>query len=147
MTPRTLKNIGASARARLLARSRETGEDFQLLFPPLQHVCRIAVDDGVLLVQALAATFEGRPASTGDIPHALTAGFYADITRGERWRSYLTKRGCLSAPTDFGVVGELVTVFLTPPWRALSRRDRFEAAWPPGGPWQPEARERSGGDV
>ena len=33
VTPRTLRNVGASARARLLARSRETGEDFPV--PPL----------------------------------------------------------------------------------------------------------------
>ena len=31
MTKRPLKNVGASVRARLLARSRETGEDFQSL--------------------------------------------------------------------------------------------------------------------
>ncbi len=31
MTTRPLKNVGASVRARLLARSRETGEDFQFL--------------------------------------------------------------------------------------------------------------------
>ena len=31
MTKRRLKNVGASVRTRLLARSRETGEDFQSL--------------------------------------------------------------------------------------------------------------------
>ena len=48
---------------------------------------------------------------------------------------------------DAGVVGELVMLFLTPPRRALTRGDRFATAWPPGGPWRPEARARSGGDV
>ena len=96
--------------------------------------------DGARLVQALAATFEGRPAPTDDIPLSLTTGFYSDTTRGERWRTYLAKRGRLRAPVDFGTVGELVKLFLTPPWYALSHRDRFATAWPPGGPWQPATR-------
>ena len=103
--------------------------------------------EGVPLVQALGAAFRGRPMSTDDIPLPLTTGFYTDAARGERWRTYLTKRGRLRAPQDFGAVGELIRLFLTPPWRALSRGLRFEAAWPPGGPWQPETRVRSGGAV
>ena len=103
--------------------------------------------DGARLVQALAATFETRRASTDGIPLPLTTGFYGNTTRAERWRAYLTKRGRLRAPVDFGAVGELVKLFLTPPWRALSRRERFETAWPPGGPWQRGTRLRSGSDV
>ena len=103
--------------------------------------------DGARLMQALAATFDGRPAPTDDIPLSLTTGFYTDTTRGERWRTYLAKRGRLRAPLDFGTVGELVKLFLTPPWRALSHGDRFATAWPPGGPWQPATQERSGDDV
>ena len=115
-------------------------------FLDLYQMARDFQFDGVRLVQALAATFEGRPASTDDIPISLTTSFYGDATRGERWRAYLTKRGRLPAPTDFGVVGELVTLFLTPPWRALCRGDRFAAAWPPGGPWRPGVQDRTGGD-
>ena len=103
--------------------------------------------EGVRLVQAFAATFEGRPSPTEDIPLPLTTGFYTDTARGERWRAYLTKRGRLRAPTDFATVGELIKLFLTPPWRALSSEDPFAAAWLPGGPWQPGVQPRSGGDV
>ena len=103
--------------------------------------------EGVRLVQAFAATFEGRPSPTEDIPLPLTTGFYTDTARGERWRAYLTKRGRLRAPMDFATVGELIRFFLTPPWRALSNGDSFAAAWLPGGPWQPEVQPRSGGDV
>ena len=103
--------------------------------------------DGARLMQALAATFDGRPAPTDDIPLSLTTRFYSDTTRSERWRTYLAKRGRLRAPLDFGTVGELVTLFLTPPWRALSRGDRFATAWPPGGPWRPETQTRSGDEV
>ena len=103
--------------------------------------------EGVRLVQAFAATFEGRPSPTEGIPLPLTTGFYTDTGRGERWRAYLTKRGRLRSPTDFATVGELIRFFLTPPWRALSTGDPFAAEWLPGGPWQPGVSPRSGGDV
>ena len=99
--------------------------------------------EGVRLMQALAATFEGRRSPTEDIPLPLTTAFYTETARGERWRAYLTKRGRLRAPTDFTTVGELVQLFLTPPWRALSSGDPFAAEWLPGGPWQPGGPPRS----
>ncbi len=100
--------------------------------------------EGTRLVQALAATFAGHSAPPDDIPVSLTTGFYGDPARGDRWRSYLAKRGVLGAPRDFGAVGEVVQLFLAPPWRALSRGERFAAAWPPGGPWRSAAgRTRS----
>lgn len=102
--------------------------------------------EGARLVQALAATFEGCPASTR-IPISLTPGFYGDTARGVRWRAYLTKRARLHAPLNFEVVGEMVRFFLTPPWQALSRGERFATTWPPGGPWQPEASKRLGDEA
>ena len=91
--------------------------------------------DGARLVQALAATFPGRPTPTDDTPLSLTTGFYGNTTRGQRWRTFLTKRARLGGPADFGAVGALVQLFLTPPWHALARNHRFAAAWHPGGPW------------
>ena len=103
--------------------------------------------EGLRLVQAFAATFEGRRSPTEDIPLPLTTGFYTDPARGERWRAYLTKRGRLRAPTDFSTVGELLRLFLTSPWRALSSGNPLAAEWLPAGPWQPKVPPRSGGDV
>ena len=102
--------------------------------------------DGVRLVQALIATFESRSSPTDEVPLSLTSGFYTDTARGERWRAYLTKRGRLPAPMDFGAVGELVTLFLAPPWRALLRRDRFVARWPAAGPWRSGVQTLTGGE-
>ncbi len=102
--------------------------------------------DGVRLVQALVATFESRSSPTEAVPLSLTSGFYTDTARGERWRAYLTKRGRLPAPMDFGAVGELVMLFLAPPWRALSRGNRFVAAWPAGGPWRSGIQGRTGAE-
>ena len=102
--------------------------------------------DGVRVVQALVATFESRSSPTDEVPLSLTSGFYTDTARGDRWRAYLIKRGCLPAPMDFGAVGELVTLFLSPPWCALSRGDRFVAAWPAGGPWRSGMKARTGGE-
>ena len=101
--------------------------------------------DGVRLVQALLATFENRSSPTDDIPLSLTSGFYTDTAQVDRWRAYLAKRGRLPAPMDFGVVGELVMLFLLPPWHALSRGDRFVATWPAGGPWSSGIRARTKG--
>ena len=79
--------------------------------------------EGVSLMQAFAATFEGRRSPAEDIPLPLTTGFYTETARGERWRAYLTKRGRLRAPTDFATVGEPVQLFLTPTLaRPLQRR-------------------------
>ena len=112
-----------------------------------------SIETGKVYEQQVEVLMAPRPGEDADdvriydIPLSLTTGFYSDTTRGERWRTYLAKRGRLRAPLDFGTVGELVKLFLTPPWRALSRGDRFATAWPPGGPWQPATQERSGDDV
>ncbi len=102
--------------------------------------------DGARIVQALVATFENRRSPTDEVPLSLTSGFYTDTGRGDRWRAYLAKRGHLPAPMDFGAVGELVMLFLTPPWRAVSRGDRFVAAWPAGGPWRSGIWARAAGE-
>ena len=115
-------------------------------FFDLYELARCFRFDGVRLVQTLVATFKSRSSPTDEVPLSLTSGFYTDTVRGERWRAYLTKRGRLPAPMDFGAVGELVTLFLAPPWRALSRGDRFVAAWPAGGPWRSGIQARAGAE-
>ena len=115
-------------------------------FFDLHELARRFRFDGVRLVQALVATFESRSSPTEEVPLSLTSGFYTDTVRGERWRAYLTKRGRLPAPMDFGAVGELVMLFLAPPWRALSRGNRFIAACPAGGPWRSGIQVRTGAE-
>ena len=56
-------------------------------FFDLYFVARRFHFEGVRLVRAFAATLEGRPSPTGDIPLPLATGFYTDTARGERWRS------------------------------------------------------------
>ena len=115
-------------------------------FFDLYELARCFRFDGVRLVQALVATFESRSSPTDEVPLSLTSGFYTDTARGDRWRAYLAKRGRLPAPMDFGAVGELVTLFLAPPWRAVSHGDRFVAAWPAGGPWRSGIQAWMGGE-
>ncbi len=105
-------------------------------FFDLYELARSFRFDGVRLAQALVATFENRSSPTDEIPLSLTRGFYTDPGRGDRWRAYLAKRGRLPAPMDFGAVGELVMLFLLPPWRSLLHGNRFVAMWPSGGPWR-----------
>ena len=98
--------------------------------------------DGARLLQALAATFAGRPLPTDDTPLSLTTAFYGNTTQAQRWRAFLTKRARRGGPADFGAVGLLIQLFLTPPWHALSRGHPFTAAWPPGGPWHTVTNDR-----
>jgi hypothetical protein len=91
---------------------------------------------GSVLAQAIAKTFERRrTVISGVQPLALTTGFYSDPKRAAEWQRYLSRNALPGAPADFVVVGELLQVFLVPPWRALAAGHGFSDSWYPKGPW------------
>lgn len=53
-----------------------------------------------------------------------------------QWRAYLTRNHVPGVPEEIEVVGELLRLFLNPPWQALAARTAFNAAWPKHGPWE-----------
>lgn len=101
--------------------------------------------DGESLARSIAATFARRhtPIATA-FPAALLPRFYADDVRAKQWRAYLTRSGLAGAPTDFAVVGEMLQLFLVPPWRALGDSRPFSGTWPPTGPWASPTEEAAG---
>lgn len=96
--------------------------------------------DGATLAGSIAATFERRRAAIdAALPAALAPRFFADGTRAEQWRAYLTRNALPGAPADFTAAGEHLQAFLGPPWSALAARADFPRVWRPGGPWLPHA--------
>lgn len=92
--------------------------------------------DGAQLTGAIAATFERRRTPiTAAIPAALAPRFFADGTRAEQWRAYLTRNGLPGAPADLFAVGEQVQGFLRPRWTALADAHEFALTWPQAGPY------------
>lgn len=123
MTARPPSNITASVHARLLNRSRETGE-------------------GARVVRAIKATFERRRTPIEPaLPAALTPRFFADVGRTQQWRSYLFRSNLPGVPEDFAVLGKVIISFLVPVWGAIAERSTFDLIWPPGGPWEPIVME------
>lgn len=92
--------------------------------------------EGEYLVRAIAATFARRRTAIDPTrPIALTPRFYADDRRAAQWRAYLTRNQLPGAPRDLLSAGELIRVFLEPPWQALAAARSFLDRWPPAGPW------------
>lgn len=89
------------------------------------------------LLQAMKATFERRSTSfTDELPAALTAPFYAEGSRAEQWRAYVTKNNLADAPAYFVRVGDQVISFLQPLWSDLAADDIKPGLWTGGGPWR-----------
>jgi hypothetical protein len=92
------------------------------------------------LVRAVRATFERRATPmTVALPAPITAPFYASADRLTQWRAYVTRNNLTGAPTDFQVVGELLTRFLQPVWEQLQAEGESTGSWPSGGPWSPHS--------
>jgi len=92
---------------------------------------------GKTLSAAIAATFERRNTTISEaLPSPLTAGFYSEGSRSERWGMYVRSRDIPGAPLDFTSVGQALGEFLVPPWRALASREAFLFHWTAKGPWQ-----------
>ena len=95
--------------------------------------------DGPSLRSAVAVCFERRGTPrAGGLPPALVPAFYQRSESQVRWSGYVAGGALLVAPpARFAVVGERITQFLGPVWSSVVSSQRFEAVWPPGGPWVP----------
>ena len=107
-------------------------------FYDLHVIARQFAFDGSILARAIRATFERRNTEISiELPAALAPRFYADATRAEQWRAYLTRNALPGAPADFGAAGELLQAFLVPLWSANAAQVPFTQVWQPGGLWSP----------
>jgi len=95
--------------------------------------------DGGTLSEAIKATFERR--RTDVVPGsnvAFQASFYAAEEPLTRWRLYVKRGSFERVPPTFAEVGEAIDAFLRPVAESISRNERFDLTWSPGGPWRPK---------
>lgn len=105
-------------------------------FYDLHALARQFAFDGKRLMRAIGATFHRRRTSIDTaVPLALTPRFYDDASRASQWRTYLSRNELPGPPADFSAVGEVIRLFLLPPWQALAGNATFDESWPAGGPW------------
>lgn len=89
------------------------------------------------LEAAVQATFARRTTPiAAPLPVALGAAFYASDARATQWRTYVTRTGLVSAPTDFNAIGAVIVSFAGPVWESLSAGVESRGDWSPGGPWR-----------
>ena len=129
----------ASVLARLLNRSRSTGENYNLLlsrFAIERLLYRLSVSprtselDGSTRVDAICATFARRNTSLPtSVPAALTAEFSSNPVKSQQWRAFVTKADPQTASLD-EVIGTL-GAFLGPAMMACELSNRFESTWSP----------------
>ncbi len=156
MSKKPPSNLAASVRQRLLNRSRERGEDFNLTlvrygterllyritksrlkdFYDLRSISRRLAFQGPTLARAIRETFRRRQT---EIPKATPTGlseeFASETSKRSQWRGFLRRHG-LSEDVTMDEVVEHVRVFVMPPAEALVEGHPFEKIWPAGGSWR-----------
>lgn len=100
-------------------------------FYDLWHLAGHFDFEGVLLGQAMSATFQRRGTALITLPPpALTGAFYGDAGRRRQWQAFLEK-GSLSAasPASLEECAHLLSTFLLPLLRATRDQVRFHSRW------------------
>jgi hypothetical protein len=96
---------------------------------------------GPELAKAISATFsrQGRfmPPET---LHAFSEEFASSREKQTQWVAFLRRIRSSDTTVSFARIVEAIREFLQPVLRAVVVGDPFDLAWPPGGPWQPNAR-------
>lgn len=96
--------------------------------------------DGLRLVAAIRATFEGRgleiPGASGEEPIVFSRRFLEAPQRAGQWRAFLRRSRLDAAPESIDELMELIRGFLMPPCQALIAGEEFSSQWPPGGLWK-----------
>ena len=94
---------------------------------------------GLTLSAAIAATFRrrGMPLPPKP-PTGLTDEFAADVTKQQQWAAFVRRLRLTGAP-DLAEVVKRTGSLLQPVIDALVRRETWDVAWPPGGPWTANA--------
>lgn len=104
-------------------------------FYDLWMMSRSFTFNGVVLTQAIMATFERRNTSIPKTePTALRTSFAQDTNKQTQWKAFLT-RNRFNEISFMKVIEDLRT-FLLKPLLAASDQQNFPYVWSPGGPWQ-----------
>lgn len=91
--------------------------------------------EGVLLLEAIEATFERRSTALPEqLPLGLTPVFAEVDGKRAQWTGFLDKNGLTSVPRELSDVIDDLAAFLGPVLLA-SASSPSASSWPPGGPW------------
>jgi hypothetical protein len=92
---------------------------------------------GEVLTRSIKATFERRnTALSNDPPVALTEEFSKDVVKIIQWKAFTRRLPADSIRLPLEELVAALGIFLIAPLNAVSRGDKFEMFWPPGGPWR-----------
>ncbi|GAB1538292.1 nucleotidyl transferase AbiEii/AbiGii toxin family protein [Scytonema sp. NUACC21] len=93
--------------------------------------------EGVLLSQAIQATFQRRKTSIPNTePFALTVEFAEDSDKKKQWEAFVKKAGINVNQNSLNEVIDIIKSFLMPPCLAVSQNQVFNQIWTPAEGWQ-----------
>ena len=100
-------------------------------FYDLWHLASHFDFEGLLLSQAISATFQRRGTIISALPPAaLTTAFYADAGKRRQWQAFLDKSGLpTTSPVSLEECAHLLSTFLLPPLHATQHRVLFHSRW------------------
>lgn len=102
-------------------------------------LCTHYAFDGVVLAQAVTATFANRDTAIDATPVAFTANFTEQATTLTQWRAFRNRLPSTECPETLAEVVAILAVFLLPLARACESGDRFAVRWLARGPWTTDA--------
>ena len=100
-------------------------------FYDLWHLASHFDFEGLLLCQAMSATFQRRGTTLITLPPpALTETFYEDADRCRQWEAFVKKSGLPISPAlSLGECAHLLGAFLLPLLHATRDQVRFHSRW------------------
>jgi hypothetical protein len=84
----------------------------------------------------MSSTFETRGTDISQYSSVFSAEFMEDRSKATQWQAFIGRAAIESAPSEFSVVVEQISVFLGPPAEAIAAGAAFGRSWKPGGPWE-----------
>jgi hypothetical protein len=93
--------------------------------------------NGVLLAEAIAATFKNRSTPIERRPIGLTQSFSMDPTKLKQWAAFRGLHRSVTLPEELTDLVSVVAGFCLPVLSSLSDdKGKFLYEWKPAGPWQ-----------
>jgi len=95
--------------------------------------------DGPVLAQAIHETFRWRQTTLSLTPVAFTDAFAQNREKQTQWLAFIRRHRLeeKEMPATLHEALQVIAPFLQPVIQALSKGQRFDRHWSPGGPWLP----------
>ena len=108
-------------------------------FFDLLWLARFSDFEGVVLVDAIMATFERRKTDVPErMPTFMTEEFTNDRFKRSQWQAFIRKTHLPEITVNLDTVISNLKNFLLPPLKEAAINGTFRFHWPPGGPWTPK---------